>query len=804
MNYTVNLADISLLSINSVGGKNASIGELIRNLSHLGVKVPGGFATLVSAYRDFLSKQNLDKKIDQILQTIQVEKIDQLNKASAKIRRLIINTPFTSAFENEVSNTYAKLHHPTVAVRSSATAEDLPNASFAGQQETYLNVKGSKNVLQAIKLVFASLFSDRAITYRHHHGFDQLEIGISVGIQPMIRSDQGTSGVIFTLDTESGFDQVILITASYGLGEGIVQGGVIPDEFYVSKPILESGKFSILQRKLGEKNIKMIYTQSKSPHQSTKIVPVSSTDKQKFCISDKDIQLLGRQALMIEKHYGKCMDIEWAKDGLTGEIYILQARPETVKSLQKKDHILEQFKLSKRGKVLITGQSVGQRIGNGRACVINHPKFIDKVKPGSVLVTDMTDPDWEPVMKQAAAIVTNRGGRTCHAAIVAREFGIPAVVGCGNATRVIQNNSKITVSCSEGQTGYVYEGNLPFKINKLNIKGLPPLPLKLCLNVGNPGKAFSTQFLPNDGVGLARLEFIINHMIGIHPNALLQFTSLPKKIQKNICAKIASYQTPTEFYVEKLREGIATIAAAFYPKEVIFRFSDFKSNEYANLLGGEFFEPQEENPMLGFRGASRYISRQFKACFKMECEAIKRARDKMGLTNAQVMIPFVRTVDELKKSIKLIEGFGLRRGLNGLKIYMMCELPSNIILANEFLEYVDGYSIGSNDLTQLILGLDRDSNLVASSFDERNDAVKAMLHEVITTCNIKHKYIGICGQGPSDHPDFARWLLNEKIQCISLNPDSIIDTWLRIAKESNDQHKETNLIGFLPKIKAVY
>ncbi|OGT35362.1 MAG: phosphoenolpyruvate synthase [Gammaproteobacteria bacterium RIFCSPHIGHO2_12_FULL_37_14] len=792
MKYTVNLIDVNLSNINIVGGKNASIGELIKNLSHLGIKVPGGFATLVNAYQTFLSENHLDKKIDQIIQKTKIKKIDQLSKAGAQIRRLIVNTSFLPEFEKEISTVYAQLGSPTVAVRSSATAEDLPQASFAGQQETYLNVKGIKNILQAIKLVFASLFTNRAIAYRQHHGFDQLEIGMSVGIQPMIRSDHGTSGVIFTLDTESGFDQVILITASYGLGEGIVQGGVIPDEFYVSKPILENGKFSILQRKLGDKHIKMIYSKSKNPSQSTKIIPVLLAERQKFSISDKEVELLGKQALMIEKHYGKPMDIEWAKDGLTGEIYILQARPETVKNNYKQDHQLEQFKLSKKGKILITGQSVGQRIGYGQACVVNHPKSIGAVKPGSVLVTDMTDPDWEPIMKQAAAIVTNRGGRTCHAAIVAREMGIPAVVGCGNATKIIQHHTKITVSCAEGQTGYVYEGNIPFKVNQINIKNLPELPLKLCLNIGNPGKAFTTQFLPNQGVGLARLEFIINHMIGIHPNALLHLTSLPKKIQQAIRLRIAGYANPSEFYIERLREGIATIAAAFHPKEVIFRFSDFKSNEYANLLGGNIFEPEEENPMLGFRGASRYISPQFKACFKMECEAIKRVRQGMGLSNAQVMIPFVRTVHELKKTIKLIEEFGLKRGVNGLKIYMMCELPSNIILANEFLEYVDGYSIGSNDLTQLTLGVDRDSNLVAASFDERDDAIKTMLHSVISICNSKNKYVGICGQGPSDHPDFAQWLLEEKIQCISLNPDSMVDTWLKIAKASPHQH--SNLI----------
>lgn len=784
MKYTVNLADINLTNINIVGGKNASIGELTKNLTHLGVKVPGGFATLVSAYRDFLIQNDLDKKIKKILQKTSIKNIKSLNKAGSDIRRLIINTSFNKEFEKEIALSYQKLNNVPVAVRSSATAEDLPNASFAGQQETYLNVKGIQNILRAVKLVFASLFTNRAIAYREHHGFDQLEIGMSVGIQPMIRSDLGTSGVIFTLDTESGFDQVILITASYGLGEGIVQGGVVPDEFYVSKPLLAKEKFAILQRKLGDKKIKMVYTKEKSPDKSTKIVKVSMNEKQKFCLSDDDLHLLGKQAFLIEKHYGKPMDIEWAKDGLTGEIYILQARPETVKSATQHNQTIEQFKLQKKGKLLVSGQSVGQRIGFGEACVVKNPKAIHQVKPGTVLVTDMTDPDWEPIMKQAAAIVTNRGGRTCHAAIVARELGIPAVVGCGNATSIIKNRAKITVSCAEGQTGHVYEGKIPFTIDKINVNSLPSIPVKLCLNVGNPEKAFAAQFLPNHGVGLARLEFIINHMIGIHPNALLKLATLPAKLKNEIKNKIASYANPKEFYIEKLREGIATIAAAFFPKEVIFRFSDFKSNEYANLLGGKIFEPHEENPMLGFRGASRYISALFKPCFKMECEAIKRTRELMGLTNTQVMLPFVRTVDELKSCIKLLEEFGLKRGENGLKIYMMCEIPSNVLLASQFLEYVDGYSIGSNDLTQLTLGIDRDSNIVAGSFDERDEAIKKMLHETIRVCLSKNKYVGICGQGPSDHADFARWLVNEKIQSISLNPDTIVDTWLKIAKDT--------------------
>ncbi len=782
MKYIVPLAEVGLTDIANVGGKNASIGEMIKNLAHLGIKVPGGFATLVTAYNAFLSHQQLNKKIAHLLRSLDIKNMAQLTKTSAQIKKLIIAAPFSKEFEQEIAIAYVALPHATVAVRSSATAEDLANASFAGQQETFLNVKGIKNVTQAIKLVFASLFTSRAISYRLHHGFDHLQVGISVGVQPMVRSDKGASGVIFTLDTESGFDKVILISAAYGLGEGIVQGSVNPDEFYVFKPMLAANKFSILQRKLGSKAMRMIYTNETNPRKSTKMVNVPLPLQRKFCLNDKEVQHLAQQAMLIEKHYGKSMDIEWAKDGISDEIYILQARPETVKSQQQDHYVIEHFKLEKKGKIIVEGQSVGQRIGQGRATIIKNPKQLQTMKPGQILVTDMTDPDWEPIMKQAAAIVTNRGGRTCHAAIIARELGIPAIVGCGDATKRIKSGEMMTVSCAEGQTGRVYQGKIPYQLNKIDVKKLPSLPVKIYLNIGNPGKAFTTQFIPNEGVGLARLEFIIANMIGIHPNALLHFSSLPKAIKQKIAIKIAAYASPVDFYVEKLREGMATIAAAFHPKEVIFRFSDFKSNEYANLLGGSLYEPHEDNPMLGFRGASRYISPQFQACFELECKAFKQMRDDMGLTNAQIMIPFVRTVNELKQTLQLMEKCGVQRGKNGLKVYMMCEIPANVILAEEFLDHIDGYSIGSNDLTQLTLGLDRDSNLVAPLFDERNAAVKALLHHVIKVCHKKNKYIGICGQGPSDHPELAAWLLAENIQTISLNADSVIDTWLMLAK----------------------
>lgn len=782
MKYIVNLNEVNVSDVALVGGKNASTGEVIQNLSNMGIKVPGGFAITTHAYREFLQRNSLDKKIEKLLATKQIHKINILNKASSQIRKLIITSPFFSELEKEITTWYAKLKNTPVAVRSSATTEDLVTASFAGAQETYLNVKGIKNVLSAIKHVFASLYTSRAIAYRIDQGVDEDQCAISVGIQPMVRSDKGASGVMFTLDTESGFDKVILITGSYGLGEAIVQGHVTPDEFIVYKDALAANKQGILQRQLGKKAVKMIYDNSNHIHKAIKTVAVPSKDRYRFCLEDKDVKKLAHQAMLIEKHYGRPMDIEWAKDGVNGELYILQARPETVNSQHNESQTIKHYQLLQKGKVLAEGSSIGQGIGAGKARIILNPKAMDTIKPGDVLVTDMTDPDWEPIMKISSAIVTNRGGRTCHAAIIARELGIPAVVGCVDATKKIKSNQEVTVSCAEGQTGYVYAGKLPFEIKSISVKDIPQLDIKLCLNMGNPEKAFSVQKLPNNGVGLARLEFIITN-IGIHPNAALGFKKLPKPLQKKIQEKTMGYKNPVEYYVEKLREGISMIAAAFDPKEVIFRFSDFKSNEYANLLGGELFEPHEENPMIGFRGASRYKDKKFKDCFALECKAFLRVREELGLVNAQIMIPFVRTVDELKEVMAIIESNGLKRGENGLKIYMMCEIPSNVLLAGEFLKYVDGFSIGSNDLTQLTLGLDRDSNLVAKLFDERNDAVKALLSAAIRECKKHNKYIGICGQGPSDHPDFAQWLMREGIECMSLSPDTILETWLMLAKK---------------------
>lgn len=782
MRTIVHLNSVNSSDIELVGGKNASIGEMIQRLAPQGIKVPGGFATTTSIYKEFLAKNNLDKKIAKTIEALKVTNLPALEKTAKQIRSWIMATPFPQNFIDDITAAYKPLKNAAVAVRSSATAEDLATASFAGQQETFLNVKGIKNVLQAIKMVFASLFTSRAIAYRQHHGFDIKQISISAGIQPMIRSDKGVSGVLFTLDTESGFDKVVLITASYGLGECIVQGHVNPDEFCVSKPLLAANRSAILQRRLGSKAVKMIYADNKNPRASIKTVSVPEAQRKVFCLNDQDIQTLAKQALIIEKHYGKPMDIEWAKDGITGELFILQARPETVNS-QVHTQTIERYSLTKKSNVLAEGQSIGQRIGSGKARIVLDHRNMHDVKPGEILVTDMTDPDWEPIMKRAGAIVTNRGGRTCHAAIIARELGIPAVIGCGDATKKIKNGEPVTVSCAEGQTGYIYSGLLPFEINKVSVQDMPELPVKICMNLGNPERAFACQNLPNDGIGLARLEFIISNMIGIHPNALLNFSKLPKKLKQEIALKTAAYANPIEFYIEKLREGISIIAAAFNPKQVIFRFSDFKSNEYANLLGGSLYEPHEENPMIGYRGASRYADKNFRDAFKLECLAFKRVRDEMGLTNAQVMIPFARTVKELREVIELIESYGLKRGKNDLKIFMMCEIPSNALLATEFLKYVDGFSIGSNDLTQLTLGLDRDSNLVAQTFDERDEAVKILLHQAIKACNEAGKYSGICGQGPSDYPDFAEWLMREGIQNISLNPDTIIETWMMLAKK---------------------
>lgn len=771
----MNLSDIS-----RVGGKNASTGELLQKLTKMGIKCPGGFATTISAYQAFLIYNQLEDRIFDTLSSIKPNKLPELHKASAKIRNWIMKSSFSAEFEHQVAAAYKNLRHTAVAVRSSATTEDLALASAAGAQETFLNVRGINNILLSIKCVFASLFNSRAIAYRQMQHFNPKECAISVGIQPMIRSDKGASGVLFTLDTESGFKETILISSSYGLGEAIVQGQVNPDEFIVYKPALKAKRPAILQRKLGDKALKMVYATGKNPHQFIKTVPVPPAERRVFSITDEDIRRLSEQALLIEKHYGKPMDIEWAKDGVSGEIYILQARPETVKG--HAEQTVDYYTLNKSGKTLTQGQSIGQRIGAGNARIILDPKKMQALKPGDVLVTDMTDPDWEPIMKLASAIVTNRGGRTCHAAIIARELGIPAIVGCKNATTVIPTNKPITVDCSKGQIGFVLAGKLPFSVQQLHIEKMPPIPVRLCINMGNPDMAFATQQLPNGGVGLARLEFIIAN-IGVHPNAALQFKSLPKTLQKTIREKTAAYKNPVEYYVMRLCEGIATITAAFAPKEVIFRFSDFKSNEYASLLGGDLFEPHEENPMIGFRGASRYIDPSFKKCFELECIAFKRVRNEMKLTNAHVMIPFVRTVKELTDVLAEMAKNGLKRGANGLKVYMMCEIPSNVMLADEFLKHVDGFSIGSNDLTQLTLGLDRDSHLVAHIFDERDQSVKMLLHTAIAACRKQNKYIGICGQAPSDHIDLAIWLMQEGIECMSLSADTLLQTWLTLAKQ---------------------
>lgn len=787
--HTIDLRQLGMANLEQVGGKNASLGEMISCLSSNGVAVPTGFATTADSFREFLAHNGLDKKIYELLTALDTNDVRQLATVGKKIREMVINAPFTSAFEDAVRTSYQDLakiigHDDfSVAVRSSATAEDLPDASFAGQQETYLNVKGEEAVLLAIKQVFASLFNDRAIAYRVHHGFAHHDVALSAGIQQMIRSDMAVSGVMFTIDTESGFDQVVFINSSYGLGEMVVQGAVNPDEFYVHKPSLRAGHSAVVRRNLGSKAIKMIYCDDPKETRTVKTVQVDMASQQQFSLTPAEVEQLASQALIIEQHYGRPMDIEWAKDGLDGKLYILQARPETVKSRDNKQ-ILERYSLKKQGVVLTEGRSIGQRIGQGRVRIINDVSEMHRVQAGDILVSDMTDPDWEPVMKRAAAIVTNRGGRTCHAAIIARELGIPAVVGCGDATKTIRDGDDVTVSCSEGDTGYVYEGILPFELDQLDVDTMPDLPVKVMLNVGNPERAFAFQSIPNAGVGLARIEFLISSAIGIHPKALLQYDKLEdKNLKKLIDEKTAAYASPVEYYIERLKEGIATIAAAFYPKPVIVRLSDFKSNEYANLAGGELYEPHEENPMLGFRGASRYVSPGFADCFALECVAMKRVREDMGLTNVEVMIPFVRTVTEAKQVITALKTHGLERGKNGLRIIMMCELPSNALLANEFLEHFDGFSIGSNDLTQLTLGLDRDSGLVASQFDERDGAVKALLHMAISACKKQGKYIGICGQGPSDHADFAEWLMEEGIDSMSLNPDSVLETCLFLAKQ---------------------
>ncbi|MCR3854500.1 phosphoenolpyruvate synthase [Pseudomonas aeruginosa] len=787
--YVVSLDKLGVHDVEHVGGKNASLGEMISNLAGAGVSVPGGFATTAQAYRDFLEQSGLNDRIHAALDALDVDDVNALAKTGAQIRQWVMEAEFPARLDSEIRQAFAALANGNdnlaVAVRSSATAEDLPDASFAGQQETFLNIRGVDNVIRAAKEVFASLFNDRAIAYRVHQGFDHKLVALSAGVQRMVRSETGTAGVMFTLDTESGFRDVVFITGAYGLGETVVQGAVNPDEFYVHKPTLEAGRPAILRRNLGSKAIKMIYGDEAKAGRSVKVVDVDRADRARFALSDAEVTELAKQAMIIEKHYGRPMDIEWAKDGDDGKLYIVQARPETVKS-RASATVMERYLLKEKGTVLVEGRAIGQRIGAGPVKVINDVSEMDKVQPGDVLVSDMTDPDWEPVMKRASAIVTNRGGRTCHAAIIARELGIPAVVGCGNATQILQDGQGVTVSCAEGDTGFIFEGELGFDVRKNSVDAMPDLPFKIMMNVGNPDRAFDFAQLPNEGVGLARLEFIINRMIGVHPKALLNFAGLPADIKESVEKRIAGYPDPVGFYVEKLVEGISTLVAAFWPKKVIVRLSDFKSNEYANLIGGKLYEPEEENPMLGFRGASRYISESFRDCFELECRALKKVRNEMGLTNVEIMVPFVRTLGEASQVVELLAGNGLKRGENGLKVIMMCELPSNALLADEFLEFFDGFSIGSNDLTQLTLGLDRDSGIVAHLFDERNPAVKKLLANAIAACNKAGKYIGICGQGPSDHPDLARWLMEQGIESVSLNPDSVLDTWFFLA-EGQDQ-----------------
>jgi pyruvate,water dikinase len=784
--YTIPFGELGRHDVALVGGKNSSLGEMIANLAALGVTVPGGFATTADAYREFLAHEGLAERIRDELAALDVDDVARLAETGARIRGWIMSTPFPAALEQAIGEGYEAMHEdgvePSVAVRSSATAEDLPEASFAGQQETLLNVRGRERVVAAVHEVFASLFNDRAIAYRVHQGFDHSQVALSAGIQHMVRSDLGASGVMFTLDTDSGFRDVVFITASWGLGETVVQGAVNPDEFYLYKPALRSGHQPILRRTLGAKAIKMIYAEGAQAARRVVTVDVAEADRQRFCLTDADLLDLSRQALVIEQHYGAPMDIEWGKDGETGRLYILQARPETVQS--RAGRTLQRYTLKGRGPVITQGRSIGHRIGAGPARVIRSVQEMARVETGDVLVADMTDPDWEPVMKRASAIVTNRGGRTCHAAIIARELGIPAVVGCGDATRVIREGQPVTVSCAEGDTGYVYDGALQFEQTQIELDALPPLPVKIMMNVGNPDRAFDFAAIPNRGVGLARLEFIINRMIGVHPRALLEFDRLDADLKDTIRRQMAGYDDPVGFYIDKLCEGIGTIAAAFAPEPVIVRLSDFKSNEYANLIGGRQYEPSEENPMLGFRGASRYVDETFRPCFELECRALKRVREQMGLTNVWVMVPFVRTVREGEQVVELLAANGLKRGENGLKVIMMCEIPSNALLADRFLEHFDGMSIGSNDMTQLVLGLDRDSAIIARLFDERDDAVKAVLSMAIRACRKAGKYIGICGQGPSDHPDLARWLLDEGIESMSLNPDTVVETWLFLAGES--------------------
>ncbi|KKI43080.1 phosphoenolpyruvate synthase [Obesumbacterium proteus] len=775
---------LGMHDVDRVGGKNASLGEMITNLSELGVSVPNGFATTAQAFNDFLEQSGVNQRIYDLLDKTDIDDVTQLAKAGAQIRQWVVETPFTPALERDIRSAYQQLAQDNAdasfAVRSSATAEDMPDASFAGQQETFLNVQGIDAVMVAVKHVFASLFNDRAISYRVHQGYDHRGVALSAGVQLMVRSDLAAAGVMFTIDTESGFDQVVFITSAYGLGEMVVQGAVNPDEFYVHKPTLQKGKPAIVRRTMGSKKIRMVYAESQEHGKQVRIEDVEDNARNRFSLNDHEVEQLAHQALMIEQHYGRPMDIEWAKDGHTGKLFIVQARPETVRS---NEQVMERYQLTGHSEVLTEGRAIGHRIGAGPVKVIHDISEMNRIEPGDVLVTDMTDPDWEPIMKKASAIVTNRGGRTCHAAIIARELGIPAVVGCGDATEHLRDGQKVTVSCAEGDTGYVYSDMLDFTVHSSQVSTMPDLPLKIMMNIGNPDRAFDFARLPNEGVGLARLEFIINRMIGVHPRALLEFDQQDAETQAEIKQMMQGYDSPVEFYIGRLTEGIATLAAAFWPKRVIVRLSDFKSNEYANLVGGERYEPHEENPMLGFRGAGRYVADSFKDCFALECAAVKRVRNDMGLTNVEVMIPFVRTVAQAEAVVKQLASEGLKRGENDLKVIMMCEIPSNALLADQFLEHFDGFSIGSNDMTQLTLGLDRDSGVVSELFDERNEAVKALLSMAIRAAKAQGKYVGICGQGPSDHEDFARWLMDEGIDSLSLNPDTVVQTWINLSEK---------------------
>src|SRR4051812_23752009 len=779
------LKDLRLKDLAQVGGKNSSLGEMTGALSAAGIRVPGGSATTADGFREFLAASGLDRRIDEKLKALDCNDVNALAACGKAIRSWIAAAPFPADLEKDIRSFYHELEKQTsgessFAVRSSATAEDLPEASFAGQQETFLNIRGADNVLHAIRHVFASLYNDRAISYRVHQGFAHADVALSAAVQQMVRSDLGSSGVLFTLDTESGFRDVVFITSSYGLGEMVVQGAVNPDEFYVHKPLLDRGKPAIVRRSLGSKLQKMVFGSAREAGKSTRTVDVAEGERQKFSLADPDVLELARYAVAIEKHYGRPMDVEWGRDGADGRIYVLQARPETVKS--RKRDVEERYALKGRSKVLVTGRAIGSKIGSGTVRVIPEASQMSRVKQGDVLVTDMTDPNWEPVMKLAAAIITNRGGRTCHAAIIARELGIPAVVGTAEATHKLKDGQPVTVSCAEGDTGSVFEGLLPFEVSSRERGEMPRIPVKISMNVGNPQLAFEFAQLPNAGVGLARLEFIINNEIGVHPRACLEYDKLDAPLKRKIAEATRGYPDAKTFFTEKMVEGVATIAAAFWPKPVIVRLSDFKSNEYRKLLGGERYEPDEENPMLGFRGASRYISPSFRECFELECAALRKVRDTLGLTNVELMVPFVRTLGEAKQVMALLEQNGLKRGANGLRTVMMCELPSNAVLAEEFLELFDGFSIGSNDLTQLTLGLDRDSGLVAEGFDERDAAVKAMLAMAIRACRKHGKYVGICGQGPSDHLDLAQWLMEQGIESLSLNPDTVVSTWLALAE----------------------